>query len=124
MIVSEETTLNSLFNELKIYLTKCKYPLKLIEDVIAKEDFLDRRTLLSNHKKSEESDMIPYVTTLNPNNPEIYPNIKQFKSILQRNHELHEMFRGKVFLKSKRQPPNLKRLLTKARFTNKPEEDY
>ena len=28
------------------------------------------------------------------------------------------------FLKSKRQPPNLKRLLTRARFTNKPKEDY
>ena len=124
MIVSEETTLNSRLNELKIYLTKRKYPLKLIEDAIAKVHFLDRRTLLSNHKKSEESDMIPYVTTFNPNNPEIYPNIKQFKSILQRNHELHEIFRGKVFLKSKRQPPNLKRLLTKARFTNKPKEDY
>ena len=39
-------------------------------------------------------------------------------------HELHETFKDKVFLKSKRQPPNLKRLLTKARFTNKPKEDY
>ena len=58
--------------------------------------------------------MIPYVTTFNPKNPEIYPNIKQVKSILQRNNELHEIFRGKVFLKSKRQPPNLKRMLTKA----------
>ena len=103
---------------MKIYLTKRKYPLKLIEDAIAKVHFLDRRTLLSNHKKSEVSDRIPYVTTFNPNNPEIYSNIKQFKSILQRNHDLHEFFRGKVFLKSKRQPPNLKRLLTKARFTH------
>ena len=77
MIVSEETTLNSRLNELKVYLTKHKYPLKLIEDVIAKVHFLDRRTLLSNHKKSEESDRIPYVPTFNPNNPEIYPNIKQ-----------------------------------------------
>ena len=50
MIVSEETTLNSRLNELKIYLTKRKYPLKLIEDAIAKVHFLDRRTLLSNHK--------------------------------------------------------------------------
>ena len=68
--------------------------------------------------------MIPYVTTFNPNNPEIYPNIKQFKSILQRNYELHGIFRGKVFPKSKRQPPNIKRLLTKAIFTHQPKEDY
>ena len=45
--------------------------------------------------------MIPYVTTFNPNNPEIYPNIKQFKSILQRIYELHEILRGKVFPKVK-----------------------
>ena len=68
--------------------------------------------------------MIPCVTTFNCSDSEIYPNIKQFKSILQRNHELHEFFRGKVFLNSKRQPLNLKCLLTKARFTNKPKEDY
>ena len=107
-----------------MYLTKRKYPLKLIEDAIKKVHCLDRSTLSSNHKTSEESDIIPYVTTFNPNNPEIYPTIKQFKPILQRNHELHETFKDKVFLKSKRQPPNLKRLLTKARFTNRPKEDY
>ena len=125
MIVSEETALNIRLSELKVYLTKRKYPLKLIEDAIAKVHFLDRRTLLSNHidKKSEKSDIISYVTMFNLNNPEIYPNIKQFKSVLQRNHELHEIFRGKVFLKSKRQPPNLKCLLTKARFTNIPKKD-
>ena len=53
-----------------------------------------------------------------------HTTIKQFKPILRRNHELHETFKDKVFLKSKRQPPNLKRLLTKARFTKKPQEDY
>ena len=124
MIISEETTLNSRLNELKVFLTKRKYPLKLIEDAIEKVHCLDRSTLLRNHNTSEESDIIPYVTTFNPNNPEIYPTIEQFKPILQRNHELHETFKDKVFLKSKRQPPNLKRLLTKARFTNKPKEDY
>ena len=67
--------------------------------------------------------MIPYLTTFNPNNPEFYPNIKQFKSIMQRNYELHEIFRRKV-TKSKRQPPNIKCLLTKAMFTHKPKEDY
>ena len=50
MIISEETTLNSRLSELKVYITKCKYPLKLIEDAIAKVHFQDRRTLLSNHK--------------------------------------------------------------------------
>ena len=50
MIVSEDTTLNSRLSELKVYLTKRKYPLKLIEDSIVKIHCLDRRSLLSNHK--------------------------------------------------------------------------
>ena len=37
MIVSKITTLNSRLSELEVYLTKRKYLLKLIEDVIAKE---------------------------------------------------------------------------------------
>ena len=62
MIVSEETTLNSRLSELKVYLTKRKYPLKLIKDAVAKVHFLDRRTLFRNHKKLADSDMIPCVT--------------------------------------------------------------
>ena len=45
------------------------------------------------------------------------------KSILHRNEELHQCFRNKTFHKSKRQPPNLKRLLTRAKFTLKQRED-
>ena len=37
---------------------------------------------------------------------------------------MHKAFKNKVFIKSKRQPPNLKRLLTKAKFTNHPLEDF
>ena len=58
-----------------------------------------------------------------PQNPEIYTDIIQHKSILHRNEELHQCFRNKTFLKSKRQPPNLKRLLTKAKFTMKQTEE-
>ena len=117
-IVSDEDTLNIRLGDLKKYLLKRKYPVKLIEDAISKVHSLDRRKLLSKSDKTDETNTIPYVTTFNPYNPEIYPDIKQLKTILHRNNELHEVFKNKVFLKSKRQPPNLKRLLTKAKFTN------
>ena len=122
--MSDEGTLNNRLSDLKKYLLKRKYPLKLIEDAISTVRSLDRRTLLSNNNKTEEANTIPYVTTFNPYNPEIYPDIKQFKSILHRNNELHEVFKNKVFLKSKRQPPNLKRLLTKAKFTSNIDNGY
>ena len=117
-IVSDEGTLNNRLSDLKMYLLKRKYPLKLIEDAISTVRSLDRRTLLNNNDKIKEANAIPYVTTFNPYNPEIFPDIKQLKSILHRNNEVHEIFKNKVFLTSKRQPPNLKRLLTKAKFTN------
>ena len=68
--------------------------------------------------KTDETSFMPFVTTFNPYHPEIYPDIKQLKAILHGNNELHEVFKNKVFLKSKRQPPNLKRFLTKAKVTN------
>lgn len=121
-IVSEERTLQTRLAELKTYLLKRSYPLKLIEDAIAKVQLIDRKEILNgdSHKKSSDIGMIPLVTTFNPHNPEIYPEINHFKSILHRNEDLHRCFRDKLFLKSKRQPPNLKRLLTKAKFNSNP----
>ena len=100
-IVSDEDTLNIRLGDLKKYLLKRKYPVKLIEDAISKVHSLDRRKLLSKSDKTDETNTIPYVTTFNPYNPEIYPDIKQLKTILHRNNELHEVFKNKVFLKSK-----------------------
>ena len=57
-------------------------------------------------------------------NTGIFLGLIQLKSILHRNEELPQCFRNKTFLKSKRQPPNLKRLLTKAKFTRKQTEEY
>ena len=69
----------------------------------------------------KENSLIPYVTTFNPHNPEIYPEIRHNKAILLRDEKLKTLFSKKTFLKSKRQPPNLKKLLTKAKFSNKNE---
>ena len=92
MIISEET-------ELKVYLTKRKYPLKLIEDAIEKVHCLDRSTLLSNHKTSEESDIIPYVTTFNPNNPEIYPPLSNFNPFYREIMNCMKPLKTKLFSK-------------------------
>ena len=111
-------------DELKTYIDKRKYPLKLIEDAIEKVKLLDRTCLLKKAGKSKESHIIPYVTTFNPYNPEIFYEIRQHKHILHRNDDLHKIFKDKIFLKSKRQTPNLKRLLTKAKFTSKQPEEF
>ena len=120
-IVSENAVLFQRLGELKTYLEKRKYPLKLIEDAIEKVKLLDRTCLLKKPEKSKESHIIPYVTTFNP---EIFCEIRQHKRNLHRNDDLHKIFKGKIFLKSKRQTPNLKRLLTKAKFTSKQPEEF
>ena len=122
-IVSDERTLRKRLEELEEFLIKRKYPLSLIEDAFQKAKSLDRSKLLNTKDTTEGTHIIPYVTTFNPQNPEIYTDIIQLKSILHRNEELHQCFRNKTFLKSKRQPPNLKRLLTKAKFTMKQTEE-
>ena len=71
-----------------------------------------------------ENSLIPYVTTFNHHNPEIYPEICHNKTILLRDERLKTLFSNKTFLKSKRQPPNLRKLLTKAKFSNKDETKF
>ena len=68
---------------------------------------------------NKENSLIPYVTTFNPRNPEIYPEISHNKAILLRDERLKSLFS-----KSKRQPSNLKKLLTKAKFSNKNETKF
>ena len=59
-------------------------------------------------------------TNNDANNLIPYPEIQKNK-ILLRADRLESLYKSKIFLKSKRQPPNLKKLLTKAKFsTNQP----
>ena len=88
-----------------------------------KAESLDRSKFLNTKDTTEGTNIIPFVTTFNPPNLEIYTNIIQLKSILHRDEELHQCFRNETFLKSKIQPPNLKRLLTTAKFTVKQTEE-
>ena len=85
MIISEENTLLTRLEELKSYLLKQKYPPNLIDDSIRKIKSLNRADLLRENKMNDkENSLIPYVTTFNPHNPEIYPEIRHNKAIIKR----------------------------------------
>jgi hypothetical protein len=71
---------------------------------------------------SENEDIVPYVSTFNPNFEDMsefvnatFKNIKTIPS-------LKNQFSNTSLIKSKRQPPNLKRMLTSARFNSNPQE--
>ena len=57
---------------------------------------------------------MPFITTFNPNNPNIYSTIKSSVNCLKNNNV--SGFHNIKLIQSKRQSPNLKKLLTKAEF--------
>ena len=77
MIISENNTLLVRLEELKMFLLKQNYPPSLIEDSISKLKDFNRPDLLKQKASiSKDNNLIPYVTTFNPNNPEIFTEIR------------------------------------------------
>ena len=68
--------------------------------------------------------MIPFVVTHNPRNEHIFSVAKQLLSILHQSSSLQRIIKPEDFLHSRRQPPNLKKLLTRARFTSTPDDSF
>ena len=70
---------------------------------------------LENQKQTNEKtdEVFPFISAFNPNNPPGYHAIKNSVEVLKRNNV--PVFQCN---NSKRKPPNLKKLLTKAKFSN------
>lgn len=116
-IVSEEHILTKRMQELKAFLLKQKYPEKIIDNGINKAMRLDRNTLRVVLEKTEES-VLTYVSTHNPKNPELFNIIKFNLPILEEDPTMKNILSKFQMIKSKRQPNNLKRFLTKAKFNS------
>ena len=72
--------------------------------------------LRSTARKESNTELIPFVSTHNPYNPDIFNVIKANLPVLQKTKKLKKLFPTEKFLKSKRQPLNLKKILTRAKF--------
>ena len=117
-IVSEEQVLKYRMQELKSFLLKQKYPHQIINYGLEKAMTLDKDLLRKVQEKTEEN-VIPYVSTFNPKDPEMYHVIIENKPILQEDETMRNILSKFKFIKSKRQPYNLKRVLTKAKVSSK-----
>ena len=117
-IVSDPETLIMRFNELRLFLSKQKYPHKLIEAGIRKAISIPRDDLLKGKPIETAKPNLALISTHNPHSPNIYNTIKQDLHILIRDPHMKEVLHDYKFINSKRQPPNLKSLLTKARFSD------
>ena len=115
-IVSDENVLNLRMKELHQSLIKRGYPTAVIDDAISKATRMNRDVLLQTITKLEDQ-KVPYVSTFNPNNPEIFTEIRKNLPILFRSETMKRALGDKQIIKSKRQPQNLKRILTNAKFS-------
>ncbi|MCG7879609.1 MAG: GIY-YIG nuclease family protein [Candidatus Thiodiazotropha endolucinida] len=114
-IISEEHVVQTRMEELKSFLIKQKYPLQIIEHGINRAMSLDKAVLRTVKEKSEDK-IIPYVSTYNPKDPELFNVIRDNVPILEEDDKMRRILTKYKLIKSKRQPYNLKRLLTKAKF--------
>ena len=115
-IVEDRCILKDRISDLKHHLIKCKYPMKIINSAIVKATNIDQ-TQLRTIKEKETSEVLVFVSTYNPKNPNIYNIINNAMFLIKSNPILNEIF-GKVkLIKSRREPPSLEDTLTRSNFT-------
>ena len=68
-------------------------------------------------KTLSNDNSLPFITTYNPNNPNVYEMIGKSVECLKRDKV--DGFENLKVIKSKPQAPNLKKILTKAGFSQK-----
>ena len=116
-VVSDNNVRIERLEELSRSLKKCHYPSGLIDDGIRKALSYDRHNLLNPVRRDNEinNNVLVHVSTHNPNYNSQSILIKEMFSELQESHLTKGIFANKKLIQSKRQPPNLKNILTQAK---------
>ena len=112
--------------ELEECLLQRGYPLPLINDGIIKALNLSIQDLRTTKSKRYDENIIAFVSTYNRNNAELFPVIHNNLPMLRQDRKLSLMLDRHTIIKSKRQPKNLKHILTRAKYdsSQKASEEY
>ena len=106
--------------ELKTILKTQKYPKMVVEKGIEKALVIPQKQLRSEKLKKKD-DILPFISTFNPNNQNVFPKVREIYRNLQTSKTLGKIFAKHKLIDCKRQPSNLKRLSCSSNFsTNKP----
>ena len=114
-IVTNEDTLQVRLNELSLAFKHQNYPVNVIVKGIDKAMKLRKQELRIVREKPD-NDIITYVSKFNPKNSELFNSIRENLPILQEDETMNKMLQEFQIIKSKRQPRNLKKLITRAKF--------
>ena len=101
---------------IKMNLSKYQYPKQLTEFGINKALSIPLQELRTAKTISNDNSL-PFIINYNPNNPNVYEMIDKSVECLKRNKV--DSFENLKIIKSKRQASNLKKILTKAEFSQK-----
>ena len=106
-------------DELRTILKNQKYPEKIIDLGIQKANNIPQSELRISKDKNKDVKTLAFISTHNPNNVDIFPTINKSLNLLRTHPTTKKVFGDVKLIKSLRQPKNLKRLLTSAKYTNK-----
>ena len=94
------------------------YPTSIIQDAMDKAKARDQSELRREKiENTDKKDILPFVHTFNPKNPQIFPRILKALDILNESPRMKQIMDAATIVPSKRQPPNLKSILTKSNFS-------
>lgn len=121
MLVEDKETRELHFTALHQHLKLKGYPSAVINSGIAKAKTLSQQDLFGTKKDNRESKTIAWVHDYNPNNPNLTELMKRTVHTLSKSDSLQGAFANVKIVAAKRQPANLKRLLTRAKFSTGPD---
>ena len=105
---------------MKKTLLQQKYPKSQTETRILKAKEIPLE-VLRQPKTTKNEEIIPFTTTYNPNNPNIFPIIKQSFNNVQYSKTTSNIFRKKKLVNSMSQTPNLGKIVCRSKFESQHE---
>ena len=117
-IIDDEHTKKQRLKEMKWFFLARGYPSQLVDQGINKAKSIPQCELRKTRPKENE-DVTAFVTTHNPGNPSLWPLVQTTLDVMKTSKRLEKVLNTTKIIKSKRQPPNLKAILTHAKFTTK-----
>ena len=92
-----------------------KYPIQVVKTGFLKALQIPRSSLLTV-KEETKKPIIPFISTHNPKNRELFGLLKSNFTILKQDKKMNKIINETKFIKCKRQPPNLKHIITRSEF--------
>ena len=117
LIVSDNITRYTRYDELETQLVSKNYPKELIKSQIERAESLDRTRLLEQKSRDDsKNNTITMVYTYNQNNPDIRNIIQSSLNYLKSSHKMANVLKQSEIIFAKRQPKNLKALLCCSKY--------